>query len=70
VQPLNDGSCVGVVQSCYQNFGFISAGRANGGAVCFSFDNVIGPNVMPGDRVRFEIRGDRAVGVQLILKLK
>jgi hypothetical protein len=62
---VND-SAVGIVQSIYDRFGYISAGRENGRAVHFEFSSVIGDAVMPGDKVRFEIRGDRAVSVQLI----
>jgi cold shock CspA family protein len=64
--PDCQSSSVGIVQwvEPAAGFGFISAGGENGGAIYFSFDNVIGQNVMPGDRVRFEIRGDRAVNIQ------
>ena len=43
-------SKTGVVQSTYpeRRFGYLSAGREGGSAVYFSFDNVIGQNVMPG----------------------
>jgi hypothetical protein len=62
---------VGVIQSVYPEMrgGYISAGREGGGALYFSFDNVIGSNVMRGDKVRFthETHGrERAVNVQLI----
>jgi hypothetical protein len=67
---MSDDSKVGVVQTTYpeQHFGFISAGREGGAAVHFDFSSVIGPAVMVGDKVRVEIRGDRAVNVQLIPK--
>jgi hypothetical protein len=64
-------SKVGQVQSVYPEMrgGYISSGREGGCALYFSFDNVIGPNVMRGDKVRFETATrDRATCVQLIPK--
>jgi hypothetical protein len=45
---------IGVVQSLYPEMrgGYISAGMEGGSALFFSFDSVIGPNVMRGDSVR------------------
>jgi len=65
-------SKTGVVQSTYpeRRFGYLSAGQEGGSAVYFSFDNVIGQNVMPGDRVRFVLAArNRALDVQLIPKV-
>ena len=62
-------SATGIVQSVYPEMrgGYISSGREGGGAIYFSFDGVVGPSVMPGDRVRFETTTrDRATCVQLI----
>jgi hypothetical protein len=63
---------IGVVQTVYPEMrgGYISAGREGGSALFFSFDSVIGPNVMRGDSVRFETHTrDRATCVQLIPKV-
>jgi hypothetical protein len=62
-------SMTGIVQSTYPELrsGYISSGRENGTAIYFSFDNIVGENLMRGDRVRFELASrDRAVAVQLI----
>jgi hypothetical protein len=64
---------IGVVQSVYPEMrgGFISSAREGGGAVFFDFGSVIGANLLPGDRVRFDHQThgrERAVNIQLIPK--
>jgi hypothetical protein len=64
-------TAIGVVQSVYTGFGYISAGCEGGSAIYFSLANVVGEGVLVGDRVRFVRQNhgrQAAVNVQVIPK--